>query len=261
MANFPDKSGIVYSLTFPDNKKYIGITTIGLHKRMINHACNPSKTSKISNVIKEVGIDSIKVETLDTFLNKEDAFKLEQKYIKENNSVENGYNTALGGLGTTGVIPNDQIRKKMSESQIKRFNNPGERERVGVNTTNWINNNPEKHKEIVKKRIQTLSTDEYRKKASIIRKQLAIDNPEIGKNHTAFMLERYKNNPDLRKQVSIQKGGRPVEVYKDGIKVADYDMVADCAKELKLSTGNIAMVLAGKRNHTKGYTFKRKNEE
>ena len=34
-------------------------------------------------------------------------------------------------------------------------------------------------------------------------------------------------------------------------------MVADCVKDLKLSTGNIAMVLAGKRNHTKGYTFKR----
>lgn len=124
----------------------------------------------------------------------------------------------------------------------------------------WIEENPDKRKEDNQKRKESMSTLEYREKISKIRSKTANEHPEIGENHSKFMLDRYRKNPNLKLQVSKQKGGRPVEVYKDGEKIAEYEMVSDCAKELGLNTGNIAMVLKGTRRHTKGYTFKRKEE-
>lgn len=213
--SFPDKAGEVYSLEFPDGKKYVGVTTIGMRKRLNNHNSNPSQTSKISKAVKEHGIENIKVEILDTFSCKEEACELEQKYIIKNNSVLNGYNSSAGGPGTIGLVPTEEQRYNMSAAQKKRFTDPFQRQRLGENIVNWIKENPEKHQEVVNKRKITFSDPEYRKRISLSRKKIADERPEIGVEHSEFMKERYKSNPELRLQVSRSKGGTPVEVYKD----------------------------------------------
>lgn len=255
----PDKEGVVYSLEFPNGKKYIGVTTTGLRKRLNNHNCNPSKTSKISNAVKEFGKDVIVVEELEKFNTREEALILEEKYIKENNTIENGYNTYTSGLESTREPITEEQRKNLSNAQKRRYLDENEREKISVAQKKWIEENPEKHKENAKVRKEKMNTPEYKARASQIRKKVAEERPDIGENHSNFMLNRYKENPELRLKVSKQKGGTPIEVYKDGEKIAEYDMVVDCARDLGLSTGNISQILQGTgRKQTKGYTFKRK---
>ena len=256
--SFPDKEGIVYAMTFPDGKKYVGVTTTGIHKRLINHAAD-SKSSdrKVSKAIRKYGIESIDIEVLDSFQTKEEAFKLEKHYIKELDSVSNGYNAAEGGLGATGVIPNEETRGKMSEAQKKRFEDEEQRKHLCEQFKKWTKENPDKYAESRAKAIESLRSIENRERNRATTIRRFEENPEYGEKHSEFMFHRYQDNPNLRLEVSRAKGGTPIEILKDGEVLARYDMAKDCAKDYGLSAGNVYSVLNGNRAHTKGYTFRR----
>lgn len=91
--------GIVYCLTSPSNKKYIGQTIRGLDKRLSEHEQRPDCLI-IFNAIKKYGIENLKREIL--FTNDDDdedeLDEIEIKYIKEMNTLyPNGYNIRTGG--------------------------------------------------------------------------------------------------------------------------------------------------------------------
>lgn len=80
----------IYKLTFPDEKIYIGQTCKSVEERWKNG--KGYKDQKVYLPIILNGWEQIKKEILHTNLSKNQADELEQYYIKQFNSIENGYN-------------------------------------------------------------------------------------------------------------------------------------------------------------------------
>ncbi|NCZ75939.1 MAG: DUF933 domain-containing protein, partial [Betaproteobacteria bacterium] len=55
----------------------------------------------------------------------------------------NGYNMTYGGEGNHGYIFTEEDKKKMSEGQRKRFENPEEKEKLALQSRNYWNDNEE----------------------------------------------------------------------------------------------------------------------
>ena len=89
--------GIIYKITCPNGKSYIGQTVQTFKKRMLNHKSGPGFCKALKEKIDEIGFDKIKREIIwegDENLLPE----MEIKYIQEYNTIyPYGYNMLLGG--------------------------------------------------------------------------------------------------------------------------------------------------------------------
>ena len=87
----------LYMHTFPNNKKYIGITKQKTSKRWSNG--KHYKSQVVGRAIQKYGWDNIKHEILFSNLTKEQAMEYEQNLIKKykTNQKKYGYNKSIGG--------------------------------------------------------------------------------------------------------------------------------------------------------------------
>lgn len=113
---------IVYKVTSPSGKCYIGITSKSLIKRKQIHLNNVKYgiMNKFYKAVKKYGQNLI-WEILDTSAQSwEELCKLEQNYIQKFNSYKLGYNSTLGGEGTLGYKPSEErINKLKAALKIK----------------------------------------------------------------------------------------------------------------------------------------------
>lgn len=249
----------IYRLEFPDKRFYIGCTSLGVFKRVSDHY-SASKQEKLNSrlykAIRKFGMGNIKVETIDFANDKTKAFELEKKYVALYNSKKNGYNSTTGGTLGTKKYVSDEARRIISEAQKRRYECPEQREMVSKRIKRFVRDNPKGFEKLVKKRNAILRTEQHREKMSKIMKELHKNKPEIREKWKSKM-EDYYSNEQNRIARSKENGGRPVEVYRDGIHVATFPTLTEVSRTLGLSLGNIGLVLKGKRAHTGGYTFKR----
>ena len=89
--------GIIYKITCPNGKSYIGQTVQAFKKRMHNHQSGPGFCKALKEKIDEIGFDKFEKEIIwdgdDKLLS-----EMEKKYIHEYNTIyPNGYNMLLGG--------------------------------------------------------------------------------------------------------------------------------------------------------------------
>lgn len=99
------------------NRSYIGQTIQDPNKRRLEHISNSRKSNKshhFQNAIKKYGIESFSFEVIDEALSLEELNILEEKYIKEFDSINNGFNIRNGGNNKTH---NKESIKLMSISQ------------------------------------------------------------------------------------------------------------------------------------------------
>ncbi len=108
--------GVVYVLTSPSGKQYVGQTRQPVKNRLIGHKA-VSKTLPdllISKVINKYGLENLKVETIDTAYDVDDLDNKEAHWIKTLNTMSpNGYNTRDVKKGHF----TEDVRKKISESK------------------------------------------------------------------------------------------------------------------------------------------------
>lgn len=108
----------VYVHTFPNGKRYVGITSQSPERRWKNgHAYKNQRY--VWNAINKYGWHNIKHDVLYTGLTKFEACAIEQKLIADwkTTDKEHGYNIALGGQsGLAGRHHSEETRRKMSES-------------------------------------------------------------------------------------------------------------------------------------------------
>ena len=88
----------VYKHTFPNNKVYIGITSLNPLRRW-NNGNGYCRQQFVFNAILKYGWDNIKHEILYSGLTKEDACQKEIELIAryKSNNLDFGYNVSLGG--------------------------------------------------------------------------------------------------------------------------------------------------------------------
>ena len=105
----------VYEHVFPNGKKYIGISC-QIDKRWKNGEGYKGQP-KIRNAIKRYGWDNIQHNIIFDDLSQEQANRMEKYLIGELNTIENGYNVAIGGNNYRGYYLNTYITEMIREAK------------------------------------------------------------------------------------------------------------------------------------------------
>jgi group I intron endonuclease len=94
---------IIYLITFPNGKHYVGRTKNTLGQRLTEHRASAKKRKQhqLYYAINKYGWENIETEVLHEAINEEELILRELFYIQQYNSVEEGYNmtynTEIGG--------------------------------------------------------------------------------------------------------------------------------------------------------------------
>lgn len=107
-------------------RKYIG-KTFDLDKRWREHICSANRgvNSKISHAIRKYGSNSFAIRKLFALSSDEDAFMVEQIWIKKLDTIASGLNIAIGGRGGFAGIPkSEDHRKKIGDAHRGRKLSP-----------------------------------------------------------------------------------------------------------------------------------------
>lgn len=148
-----NKSGIYLIRNLINGKVYIGKSRdidqrIGQHITMLNKKCKTHENDHFINAWSKYGKLNFAYVVLEYLpLNEELLSKKELEYIDLYNSLDSkkGYNKRYDSL--TGLIVSQETRERLSQSQKKRYlNNPEERLKISINSSNFWKNNPEKKK-------------------------------------------------------------------------------------------------------------------
>lgn len=107
--------GIVYCLTSPSNKKYIGQTTRSLAQRLIEHVERPDCVI-IHNAILKYGLENFTKEVLYETNNDEELDEHEIRLISELSTLyPNGYNIRTGGKHGLHC---EESKERMKQSKL-----------------------------------------------------------------------------------------------------------------------------------------------
>lgn len=123
-----DKTGILYKLTFPNGKSYIGITKHSIEHRIKIHvrASRCGRKLAIYNAIRKYGEDSFEVQVF-AMAHPDDLPSLEIDAIREHGTFGiNGYNLTAGGEGTLGrsFTVSEETKAKISKATKGRIGTP-----------------------------------------------------------------------------------------------------------------------------------------
>lgn len=150
----------LYCYTSPSNKKYIGVTCRELsrksgHKRK-EHV--DSDTTKFANAIKKYGFKNFKYEILTTTKDKDHASELERFYIKQFNTIENGYNILSGGYdGFDGIkkYSNEKILEIIEDlkENILSYTKISKKHNVSITLISEIKNGKQRNNEMIERSI------------------------------------------------------------------------------------------------------------
>ena len=110
-----NKNYCVYEHVFPNGKKYIGISC-DAEKRWRNGKGYETQP-KIARAINKYGWNNIKHEVLIDGLTQEQAEKIEALLIQAYDSIENGYNTSIGGNKINASYLNEHVLHMIRESK------------------------------------------------------------------------------------------------------------------------------------------------
>lgn len=237
-----DSKGIVYLISFPNKKKYVGITSTSLRERKQNHISHRNSSNlPVHNALVKYG-DKVCWDEIDIANNWDELVKMEIKYIKKYKSFidDNGYNLTRGGDGTLGYLHSEESKQKNSERRTQFFKN--------------------------------LKNRKMQSKAGILAHHA---NPKLAKEHSEFQIERFKDKNErekvaegMRKYLSKKenlerhsrvRGGKEFYVMdlEENI-IAEYLIQAECARKMNLQHSKINLCLKGKRKTHGGYKFKYK---
>lgn len=114
----------IYEHVFPNGKRYIGISA-DAEKRWRKDGSGYKTQGKIWNAIQHYGWNNIRHNIILDNLSREQATSLEVYLISALNTIENGYNTTIGGENITSTYLDDYLlsmiryaRKHFSTNQI-----------------------------------------------------------------------------------------------------------------------------------------------
>lgn len=152
-----DKSGIYIIRNLVNCKVYIGKAKC-IYKRINNHCSSLNRKDKkhendhFINSWHKYGKDSFAYTVLEYLpLIDELIAQKEIEYIDKYESLnpEKGYNKRYDS--STGLIVSEETRKKLSVAQNKRFENPEERKKMGIQSSKFWKENPEKLQQMADK--------------------------------------------------------------------------------------------------------------
>lgn len=157
----------VYVITNNLNtKKYVGVTNnperrwrdhkkIAIRQNSVRYA--------IHDAIAKYGEHNFEYKIIEQHEIRSDAFKAEEKYVRELKTLEEGYNLNSGGRGP--IEFSEKTRKLISEAAKRRFSSPEERKRHG-SFTKGVKKSQETKKRMSAAQIGRVQSESTRHKIS-----------------------------------------------------------------------------------------------
>ena len=235
-----DTSGVIYMITFPNGKRYVGLTATSFEERKASHISHRRTSNLPVHNALERYLGSEEWEVVAEGENWDELTQLEIYYIdkyKTHTSL-NGYNLTFGGDGTVGYEHTDEQRQKNSVAKQKYFSDSKNRIKQSIATKNAYATNPQ----------QAERHSQFQK--------LRFSDPQERERVAQGMREYLSDKENLRKH-AMQRGAKEFLVEtKDGIFVGVWLTQNQCARDLNLSVSHVNQCLKGKRKTHKGYVFK-----
>lgn len=260
--------GVIYKLTSPSGKSYIGQTRNPFDIRWKQHIrdANYNSILPIHVAIRKYGPENFVNQILEEVPNEELNNK-EQYYIQKYNTYNNGYNCTLGGEGNC-KIPDDIIIK-LWEDGLCSADIARELEVQGHTIENRIKGlysdeeiQQRRYSAIGKKRqldddnIKTLWDQDY--SITQISEVLFYDRHTVSRTLQRLGITQEQLEYS-RKIHSGDKKNSPIMQYdKNGIFIREWFSISEAARQLNIHAGNICKVLKNERKTTGGFIFKYK---
>jgi len=117
------KGYTVYEHVFPNGKKYIGITSTEPQNRWMKDGSGYKNQGKIWNAIQHYGWNNVEHNVIVDGLTEEQATELEKYLIAELDTIDNGYNTSIGGenINTTYLNPHVLMMIRKSKEYDEKY--------------------------------------------------------------------------------------------------------------------------------------------
>lgn len=264
---------IIYKLTSPSNKSYIGLTEKKLQHRLNQHI-NSSKDSKtqLNKALQKYPIDQWNIEILEKCGSREQLIEKEKHYINEFDTYKNGYNMTLGGDGvdpeTASKLRSEYYQSDEGKEWKKKLSNRFKEN--NINTGQWKG---KLHKEETKKKISQSKKGIPRTEDQINNHKLEMkkrwENGVYDKRKKPGKQElinrgftmKGKNQSDNQKKLVAEKLSADWEVqFPDGTIEIIKNLNAFC-KEYNLDPANLKRTLPnGNQKQHKGFILLRKVE-
>lgn len=267
---------IIYKLTSPSGKYYIGKTKYNLETRFKQHIQhwkykNRKYVSKLYNAFDKYSPELWTQEILEQVENKEIANQKEIYYIAKYDTINNGYNLVKGGDGRLVDYLTEDHKNSLSEARKKWFESEQGIEWKSTLREKFIQNNPSKigtipwnkgikgqftHSEDSKEKIRTALTgrefsESHKKNISIAKTDKKLD-PEKCRLKGLKMRGTY-NQTDYQKQKAKEANQLTWKVeHPDGKIETIINLNAFC-KINNISSGNMIKTLQKPNTRTKGY--------
>lgn len=248
-------SFIIYKVTAPNGKVYIGQTRQGLKRRKRDHIYKAKNSlnlfAKALVKYKDKMLWEILEQNIDSQSYADDRETFWISHFKSNDK-KLGYNLTEGGYGG----------ERNEESEIKRIkavkkafsNNPKISKRSSEVAKNLWQTRREEMISSIKAARSTKESKELTRRRSKERKRTKESSQNISKG-----LKSYYEDPSNKKKTStclLKAHAKPFVVIKDGIEVYRFENKATASKKLGICQPNISSVLAGKRKSAGGYVFR-----
>lgn len=252
------KNGIIYRITSPTNKVYIG-KTFNLKRRIESYKGLYCKGQRILfNSLSKYGWDNHKFDILfedhcdDGYLS-----KLECEYIIENDSFvgynKMGMNLTLGGEGCAGLKHTEDTKKLISENRKKTGKTKAHQDAIDrlkgrkINKSDeWIKNNSESiKKSIIQYDLDGNLIKEW-KSAKDVELELGFSRKNISANlrgitHKAYDFKWVYKGTDLVLTEKKKKGNRVIDIENHTI----FNSVKEASDEIGISYSSLYQMLAG----------------
>lgn len=234
-----DKEYKVYRLICPENKVYIGITSLPINYR-VRKSVGYKKPSKMYYAIEKHGFENIKLDVLYSNITLHKALHLETMLIRFYNSNCNdyGYNSDNGGL----IGPNG---KKVSQEMV---------EAMRIRSTGRVQSPEER----MKKRNAMLGrkfTEEHRRKMR--ESQLGEKNHQYGKKASEEV--RAKMRASQKKGIDNPMSVKVDQFDLDGNLVRTFNSLSDIRRELGHHHCCISDCCRGRQKTAYGFIWKYHN--
>jgi len=239
---------VVYKATSPSGKIYIGQTISGLTNRISKHLSESKTTSKnraFLNAIRKYGIENITWEIIDYCGNEKELDEKERYYIKQYDSLKNGYNETIGGdKGNKGFIYSLELREKMAISQGGKPFNVYSLDGKLIDT--YIN--------------QNLCANELNIRSNLVNSCLN----NKANIHKGYIFIYCDNNTEDFRKIKLDNARKiktPImsalfNVYSiEGIMLGGYSTTVECSKDIDVSHQNISSCLREKKPQNNKYIF------
>jgi group I intron endonuclease len=244
---------VVYKITnLINGKVYIGQTIQSLKKRWRDH-CHPnSDCSKLARAIQKYGKENFTIEEIENCSDMDSLNKAEEYWIKEHNSIENGYNILKKSFS-------EDIGRALKEKHARAFN---------VYKVKIFKKQSPNNKAIYGKGefVKTYNNQiDCARDLGICDKNMSLCLTGKRTRLSGYIFE-YCDEPEkifekapefyAYKAICIQKGrGYQKGIYKKGKILGKFTSQAECARYLKIKRNHVSICLIGKRPQCKGYIF------